>query len=179
MQKLANSLELEVNWQKIPMLPFAKKIYHLSGIIRNKNIEIFPTKFSRSQKRIVAQIPLTFINPVTFTASRKRLGYNFLKIIKHDIITAHDPILDRKIIFRSNHLSFAEMVLQYEEIQDKLDTLFSYKFNSGILTLGQASIFYYELIGFLTETRRKRFQIAIDLMCDLLDVLYFYNKRIQ
>lgn len=176
MQKLAKLMGLMVKKQSSSFFPFFKKISYLSGNIRNKEINVFYNRSSKFPTRIVAQINLKKINPIKFSASRKRLGYNLLKALGHCIILSQNLILDRKILFQSNDQFFAKEVFKYEEICDKFDTLFSYKLNNGIISIGESSIFYYEMAGFLTKKRRERFVIAIDLLCDLFDVLYFSNR---
>lgn len=179
MRKLSEILDFKAEWRSVVLCPFIKKIAQITGNVRDKYITVFSTRGRCTQNRVVAQILLNKRNNISFYAARKRLGYSVLKVLASDVIVSHDPILDRKLIFRCNEPKFAEEVFQYEEICEKFDKIFSYKFNNGVLTLGKSSIFYYEMVGFLTKTRRERFGTAIDLMCDLLDVLYFYNKKIQ
>lgn len=174
MQKLGKILNLSPRWS---CGLFIKRVSQIDGNIRGKQVTIFSSRSIRSPKRIVVQICLKKRNDVSFCTTKKRLGYSFLRVLLRDIVKSGDPILDRKLIFRCNRPQFAQEVFKYEEICEKFDKLFSKKLNNGILTLGESSIFYYESIGFLTNSRREEFKTAVDLMCDLLDVLKFYNKE--
>ncbi len=178
MKQFARLLNLKLEGKKcFTLLSNEGRKGFLRGNIIGKNFDIFFTTSSKCQKRLVAQVILKTPNNVHFIATKKRLGYSLLKVLGKKIILSHDPILDRKIAFQSNDFKFAEYVFQYEEICEKFDALFSHKFTDGILELGTSSIFYYENIAFLNKNRRERFLIAINLICDLFDVLYFYNKQ--
>ncbi|MDE6432054.1 MAG: hypothetical protein K2L13_01515 [Opitutales bacterium] len=179
MRELGEILNLGIEYRRTLFLPFRKTISQISGNIRNKSVVIFSSHSRQSPNRIVAQIQLQAKNDISFYATKKRLGYSFLRVLSRDIVISHNPILDRKILFRCNNSDFADELFRYEEICEKFDNLFSDKFNTGIFTLGESSVFYYEKINFLTKRRRMRFKVAVDLMCDLLDVLYFYNKRVK
>ncbi|MDR2721235.1 MAG: hypothetical protein LBB15_03020 [Puniceicoccales bacterium] len=177
MLKLAKLTGLTVEYGRSPLFPCFKKISQLSGNIRGKNVEIFTTNSARIPGNMVVQIKLEHGNGIHFSANRKKFGAALARALGQPMVKSGDIILDRKITFQAHDLDFARKIFEYEEIRDKLDLLLSNKFSMGILAIGQYSIFYHEPMGIMTKGKRRRFSIAVDLLCDLFDVLYFFRHK--
>jgi hypothetical protein len=177
MLKLAKLTGLAAEYRRLFLFPCFKRISRLSGNIRNKNMEIFTMSSARIPGNMVAQIKLEQGNGIYFSARRRRLGVALAQALGRPIVKSGDVILDRKIIFQARDPDFAGKIFEYEEIRDKFDALLSSRFSSGILTVCQCSIFYHEPMGIMTKGKRKRFAIAVDLLCDLFDVLHFFKHK--
>ncbi|MDR2436045.1 MAG: hypothetical protein LBD33_01895 [Puniceicoccales bacterium] len=177
MRKLAKLTGLAVEYRRLLMFPCFKRISRLRGNIRNKNVEIFTINSAQLPGNMVAQIKLEQGDGIYFSAKRRRLGVALAQALGRPIVKSGDMILDRKIVFQARDPDFAGKLFEYEEIRDKFDALLSNKFSRGILTIGQCSIFYHEPAGIMTKGRRKRFATAVDLLCDLFDVLYFFRHK--
>jgi hypothetical protein len=179
MLKLAKLMELTAECKRMLLFPFFKRVRRLSGNVRGKHVEIFITRSVQISTNMVAQIKLNWENETHFSAMRKGLGFALMKALGRPIMKSEDVILDRKITFQAEDIAFARKVFAYEEIRDKFDALWSGKFTNGVLIVGQSSIFYHEPANILTRKKRERFVVAIDLLCDLYDILYFYKREIS
>ncbi|MDR1255824.1 MAG: hypothetical protein LBJ94_02800 [Puniceicoccales bacterium] len=179
MLKLAKLAGLAVEYGGMPLFPCFKRVRRLWGNIRGKRVEVFIARPSRIATNMVAQIKLNWHNEVHFSAMRKKLGLALMRVLGRPIVASGDIILDRKITFQSKDMNFAKRIFAYEEIRDKFDALWTDKLSGGVLLIGQSSIFYREPASILTRRKRARFAIAIDLLCDLFDILYFYRYKIS
>ncbi|MDR3274191.1 MAG: hypothetical protein LBS87_02560 [Puniceicoccales bacterium] len=179
MLKLAKLAGLTAEYKRALLFPFFKRILRLEGSVRGKHVEIFVTRSTRIPTNMVAQIKLKEDSDLYFSAMRKRFGVALMKALGRPIVKSGDVILDRKIIFLADDINFAGKVFEYDETKNKFDALWSSKFSRGILVIGRSSIFYHEPAGILTQKKRERFIVAIDLLCDLYDILYFYRHKIS
>jgi hypothetical protein len=178
MLKLAKLTGLSPKQSRLLWFPCFKKVDFMSGSVRGKDVDVFVTRSVRLPANLVARISLNWKNDSCFLAMKKRIGVSLLKILGRPVVNSGDGILDRKVVFQSNDIDFAKMIFEYEEIREKFDALFSDKFGTGTLAVGESSIFYRESSGILFQKKRRRFAVAIDLLCDLFDILYFYRRNI-
>jgi hypothetical protein len=178
MLKLAELTGLVPQWGRLPWFPFLKRVRALSGTVRGKSVEVFTTRSARMPTNLVARVKLPWENDSCISATRKRFGASLLRIIGRRIVASGDIILDRKITFQANDSDFAGKIFAYEEVREKFDTLFSHRLGTGTLAIGESSIFYRESSGILTRKKCQRFAIAIDLLCDLFDILDLYRRDI-
>ncbi|MDR0715341.1 MAG: hypothetical protein LBF25_00950 [Puniceicoccales bacterium] len=179
MLKLAKLTGLTAECKRMFLFPFFRRVRRLSGNIRGKHVKIFITRSVQISTNMVAQIKLNWENETHFSAMRRGLGVALMRALGRPIVKSEDVILDRKITFQAEDIAFVRKVFTYEEIRDKFDALWSRKFTNGVLIVGQSSIFYHEPASILTRKKRERFVVAIDLLCDLYDILYFYKRKIS
>jgi hypothetical protein len=179
MLKLAKSVGLVAEYVRPLWFPFCRTVAFLSGNVRGKSVKIFTIRSVKMPTNLVAQVKLQWRNEAYFSATRRSFGVSLIKILGRPVMNSGDIILDRKIVFQANDSDFARKIFEYEEIREKFDALFSHKFSRGALVIGESSIFYREPSGILSKKKRQRFAIAVDLLCDLFDVLYFHRYQIS
>ncbi|MDR0742710.1 MAG: hypothetical protein LBE98_04595 [Puniceicoccales bacterium] len=153
----------------------------LFGKFQGKDFEIYTTKFPNIKQfplRLVVKSNLGFAEPFHISARKRPFFVSLHKIFDRDIYFTNNPVLDSRLLFSTSRQDLLNLILQYDEIQDQLYSIWKTRKCDGTLSINNNFIIYHEPFRLITKTTRERIKNVANLICDITDIIKLSGKSI-